>query len=468
MEKENKLKTKKVSKLVWMLGIPMIISMVLQALYNIVDTAFVINMGEEIGVKANLALTYVFPIQILMIAVGVGTGVGINALLSKSLGKGDKEGIKKTVGNGIFLGLVIYILFLLFGLFGAKPFIAMQCGNENEVLEMGTSYLQIVCCLSFGSIGYTIYERFLQATGKTVHSMISQITGALTNIVLDYVFIYICNFGIAGAAYATIIGQVLSLLVAMFFHYFCNKELENSIKSIIPNLKTIKEIYFIGGSAAIMQALLSFMMFGMNMILGTSSFNPLLLQGVFGIYYKIQQIPLFASFGLTNALITLTSYTKELNDNNRLKEVYKYGLIASIIVPLVIAGLFEIFAEPIATLFGLASGNSSTEIVDTCVYAIRIASISYVFMGITVGIQGILQGLRSSLKPLILSALRLIILTLPIAWLFTLSADVSKLVWITFIISEFLTSIIAILISFPNMKVNVNNSLEISLNRSSN
>jgi Na+-driven multidrug efflux pump len=261
MEKVNKLKTSKVSKLVWMLGVPTIISMVLQVLYNIVDTAFIINMGTEIGVKANLALTYAFPIQILMIAVGVGTGVGINALLSKSLGKNDEEGIKKTIGNGIFLGIVIYILFLLFGIFGAKSFIAIQCGNDNKVLEMGTAYLQIICCLSFGSIGYTIYERFLQAAGKTVYSMISQITGAVTNIILDYVFIYICNMGIAGAAYATIIGQVLSLLVAMFFHYFYNKELKNDFKSIVPNINTIKDIYYIGGSAAIMQALLSLMMF---------------------------------------------------------------------------------------------------------------------------------------------------------------------------------------------------------------
>lgn len=200
-------------KLFWKMGLPMIVSMVLQALYNVVDSIFVANM-ESVGAIANQALTLAFPVQIMMIAIGVGTGIGINACLSKSLGEKDSERVNKTAGNGIFLSLVIYAVFLLFGLFLSKWFISLFTKDET-VVEMGTTYLKICCCLSLGSIGYTVYERFLQATGKTMYSTIAQVSGAVCNIVLDYVFIFPLGMGVAGAAWATIIGQFVSLIVAM-------------------------------------------------------------------------------------------------------------------------------------------------------------------------------------------------------------------------------------------------------------
>lgn len=443
--KENKLLSGKMSTLVWSLGLPMIISMVLQALYNIVDTAFVINMDPVLGVKANLALTYAFPVQIIMIAVGVGTGVGINALLSRYLGEKDVKGNEKTVGNGIFLMVVIYLLFLLFGIFGSGPFIAMQT-NDQEVIAMGKDYLTIVCTLSLGSIGFTVYERFLQSSGKTTLSMIGQVSGALTNIVLDYVFIYPLGMGIQGAAYATIIGQFVSLLVVMIAHYGFNHEVKNSWKSLIPDYPTIKAIYHIGGGAAIMQALLSVMMLGVNLILGTSQYSPTLLQGSFGIYYKVQQVPLFACFGLSNALITLVSFTKGSGNKERLKEVYRYGVIASLIVPAIIAIIYEALASQIATIFGLASGGAGEDIVRVSTYAIRIASISYIFMGFSVGMQGILQGLRYSLRPLLIAFLRLAVFVFPTIYLFTLSPKAEILIWLSFIISEGLTAIITVFV----------------------
>ena len=222
-DNQNKMSYVPVNKLIWQMGLPMIVSMVLQAVYNIVDTAFVINMGED-GVAGNLALTYAFPVQLLIIAIGVGTGVGLNALLSKSLGEKNFIKADKTVGNGIFLGLCIYAVFLLFGLFGSRPFVEMQAQGNEKVIEMGTQYLTICCTCSFGAIGFTIYERFLQSTGKTLYSTIAQISGAAANILLDWVFIYPLNRGVAGAAWATVIGQILSLAVAMIFHYFTNKE----------------------------------------------------------------------------------------------------------------------------------------------------------------------------------------------------------------------------------------------------
>ena len=238
------------NKLFWKMGLPMIISMVLQALYNVIYSIFVTNMGDK-GAIANQALTLAFPIQIMIIAIGVGTGVGLNAILSKSLGENNKEKVNKVAGNGIFLSLCIYLVFLSFGCFASKWFISLFTNNK-EIIKMGTIYLKICTCLSLGSIGYTVYERLLQATGKTMLSTISQISGALVNIVLDYIFIYHLDMEVAGAAWATVIGQFVSLFVAMLFHYTKNKEIDGNLKHIKPSSKIIKEIYSIGISAAIM------------------------------------------------------------------------------------------------------------------------------------------------------------------------------------------------------------------------
>lgn len=276
-EKQNKMAVMPVKKLIWAMGLPMIVSMVLQALYNVVDSVFVANISE-VGAIANQALTLAFPVQIMMIAIGVGTGIGINACLSKSLGEKDSERVNKTAGNGIFLALVIYAVFLIFGLFLSRWFISLF-SKDGTVIEMGSVYLKICCCLSLGSIGYTVYERFLQATGKTMFSTIAQVAGAVTNIVLDYVFIFPLGMGVAGAAWATVIGQFVSLFIAIGFHYFTNKEISGHPKYMKPSWIIIKNIYQIGISAAIMQAMLSVMMTGMNAILGAAKANVTILVG---------------------------------------------------------------------------------------------------------------------------------------------------------------------------------------------
>ncbi len=442
--KKNKMADVPMKKLFWKMGLPMIVSMVLQALYNVVDSVFVANMGAD-GALANQALTIAFPIQILIIAVGVGTGVGLNTLLSKSLGEKNNEKVNKIAGNGIFLSICIYAIFLLFGALGSKWFISLFAGGNEQVISMGTTYLQICCCLSLGSIGYTVYERFLQSTGKTMLSTISQISGALTNIVLDYIFIYPCNMGVAGAAWATIIGQFVSLAVAMVFHYTLNKEINGNIKYIKPDLKLIKGIYNIGISAAIMQALLSVMMAGVNAILGQAHADPTILVGSFGIYYKIQQIALFSAFGLSNTIISILSFNYGMKDRERVDDCIKYGIIDTFIVTLILTVVFEIFANPLSKLFGL-SGGSTTEIIDICATAIRIASLGYVFMGFSVAVQGVLQSLRYALRPLIISLLRLVIFVFPIAYLFTLSDNVTTIVWWTFPIAEIATAIISVFI----------------------
>lgn len=469
-ERQNKMAIAPMNKLILKMGLPMIISMVLQALYNVVDSIFVANIGET-GAIANQALTYAFPIQIMIIAIGVGTGVGLNAILSKSLGENDKEKVNKIAGNGIFLSICIYIVFLLFGLFCSKWFISLFT-SDKEIIKMGTDYLKICTCLSFGSIGYTVYERFLQATGKTMLSTISQISGAVTNIVLDYIFIYPLNMGVSGAAYATIIGQFVSLFIAMYFHYKNNKEINGNIKYINPDINIIKGIYSIGVSAMLMQALLAVMMAGMNAILGLAEVNQTILIGSFGIYYKIQQIALFSAFGLSNTIISILSFNYGMQDKKRIDDCIKYGIIDTIMVSLIISILFEIFAKPLANLFALAGGTTK-EVIDVCTIALRISSIGFVFMGISVAIQGILQSIRYALNPLIISLLRLVVFVFPIAYIFTQNKNVTELVWWTFPIAEFLTFIISIFIlkDSYNKKIRIikddkiKNNLIISISR---
>lgn len=450
---DNKMATKPINRLFWSMGLPMVFSMVLQALYNVVDTVFIINMGET-GIKANLALTYVFPVQIFMIAVGVGTGIGINALLSRGLGEKDQKKIGLTLGNGIFLGLCIYLIFLLFGLFASKWFMSIQT-NDEEIIRMGSEYLTIVTTLSFGAIGFNVFERFLQATGKTMYSTISQVVGALINIVLDYVFIYPLNMGVAGAAYATVFGQIASLLVAVLFHYLLNKEVRHSFKDIIPDIKIIASIYKVAWAAMLMQALLSINMFVMIKVFSISQDGDL-INGTYGIYYKIQQIALFSCFGLSNTIISLLSFNIGLNDKMRIKECIKWGIIDTVIVAGIITILFEVLAGPIANLFGLtASGENKEQIINLCQTSIRIASLGYVFMGVSLAIQGILQAYRKSVAPLIISLLRLIVLLVPFALLFVNNNNAVYLVWWSFPIAELLTAIISLFILFKHIRTHV-------------
>ncbi len=438
---ENKMAREPMKRLLWKIGLPMIVSMVLQALYNVVDSIFVANMGEE-GALANQALTLAFPIQILIIALGVGTGVGLNALLSKSLGEGNKEFSNKVAGNGIFLMVCIYAIFLLFGLFGSRWFISLFANGNEAVVEMGTKYLQICTCLSLGSIGFTVYERFLQATGKTMYSTIAQVSGALVNVLLDWVFIYPLQMGVAGAAWATVIGQFVSMGVAMLLHYCKNKEINGHLKYIKPSWKIIKVIYKIGISAALMQGLLSVMMAGMNAILNLAQISATVLVGSFGIYYKIQQIALFAAFGLSNTIISVLSFNYGMRDKDRCKQCAKYGIVNTVIVTAIIAILFEALAQPLSKLFGLA-GNSTAEIIEVCVIALRISSIGFVFMGFSVAVQGVLQALGYAIRPLVISLLRLAVFVFPVAYAFTTLQSVASVVWWTFPIAEIATAVIS-------------------------
>lgn len=444
---ENKMAVKKISGLVWSMGLPVVFSMVLQALYNVVDTIFVVNTGEE-GALGNLALSAAFPVQIMMISIGVGTGVGINALLSKSLGEGDKKAVAKAAGNGIFLIFVFYAIFLLFGLFLSEPYMRLMSDNEY-VVSAGTEYLRVCCCVSIGSIGFAVAERFLMATGKTLYSTISQITGAALNVVLDYVFIFPLKMGVKGAAIATVIGQIASFLLAMILHYLTNKEIDSSVKHVKPDGVIIKNIYKIGFPAFLMQGMLSLMMFGVLLIIGTigDEYVANLLSGSYGIYYKLMQAALFAAFGLSNTLITITSYNYGRKSRERVEQTIKHGLISSVIITAAIALIYQLFAQKIAELFALTIEETSivakSDVINTCAKALHIATLGYVFMGFSVAVQGVLQGFNEVYSPLIISFLRLIVLVLPLAYIFSLCENPENLIWWAFPIAEVVTAFVS-------------------------
>lgn len=435
-KKINKMGVKPIKTLMLSMGIPMILSMVLQAFYNIVDSAFVSNMAKN-GEEALNALTLSFPVQMLLVAISIGTGVGMNALLSKTLGAGEYEKAGRVAGNALFLALIIYFLFLIFGVFGVDFYIKTQTQNEI-IIKMANSYLKICCILSFGMVFFSIYEKLLQATGKTIFSTIAQVLGAVTNIVLDPIMIYgyfgCPKLGVSGAAYATVIGQCVSFVVALIFHFKFNNEVENKLKYLKPKLLIIKEIYMIGLPAIIAQALMSVMTYGLNIILGKISENAVT---AYGLYYKIQQFLLFAAFGLRDAITPIVSFNYGMQDKKRVKDGIKYGLIYTFIIMLIGFVFLEIFAGALSSAFGL-SGETN----EICISAIRIISISLIFAGLNVAFQGIFQALEGGMQSLVISVCRQLIFVLPVAYLFVRIFNSASAVWFTFIIAEVLSFVI--------------------------
>lgn len=435
----NKMGVMPVNKLMLNMGIPMILSMVLQAVYNIVDSAFVSNMAEN-GELALNALTLAFPIQMLMVAIGIGTGVGTNALLARRLGEGNREKASLTSGNAIFLGAVIYIVFIIFGVFGTRPYIESQTSNEI-IIEMGVDYLRICSVISPGIVFFSIFEKLLQATGRSVLSTAAQIIGAVVNIILDPIMIYglfgCPEMGVKGAAYATVIGQIASFIVAMVFHLKYNKEISNNIKYFKPSLKTIKEIYAIGLPAIIAQALTSVMTYGLNIIFAGISES---VVTAYGLYYKIQQFVLFAAFGLRDAITPIVSFNKGMGSKKRVNDGIKYGMIYTLAIMVTGLIVLEIFAGSFSKIFGL---SGETEML--CISAMRVISISFVFAGANIAFQGIFQALDSGIESLVVSVCRQLLFVLPLAWVFSLIAgmDNISLVWSAFPIAEFVTAVIA-------------------------
>ena len=437
-KENNKMKEMPVRKLMIQMGIPMILSMALQAVYNIVDSAFVGNM--KMGSEAALnALTLVFPVQMLMVALGIGTGVGTNAFIARTLGQGDKERAAKVAGNSLFLGAVIYVVCLLFGILGVRTYIVSQT-MDTQVTEMAVDYLRICCVYSFGIIFFSLFEKLLQATGRSMYSTIGQVMGAVINIILDPLLIYgvgpFPEMGVRGAAYATIIGQIASAVLLCVFHLRLNKEFEHGCVYMKPDGSIVKGIYAIGLPAIIAQALMSIMVYALNLIL---KFNQS-AQTAYGLFYKVQQFVLFLAFGLRDAITPITAYSYGMGDRKRINDAIKYGIIYTIVLMVFGMAVTELFPAAFAGLFN--AGQSRAYFID----AMRIISLSFVFAGVNVAFQGIYQALEGGVESLVISLLRQLIIILPLAGAFAAlvrggQADVS-LIWWAFPITEIVSCVV--------------------------
>lgn len=442
----NKMGTEPVPKIMLTMGIPIILSMVLQACYNIVDSMFVARIPDSGGIVhmgeyAVNALTLAFPVQMLIVAFGIGTGVGVNALLAKTLGQNEKKKVARVAGNGLTLALIIYVCFFLFGLLGIDMYLKSQT-SDPIILSMGKTYLRICTLLSFGIVFFSIYEKLLQSTGKTVYSTIAQVAGAVANIVLDPIFIFgylgLPAMGIAGAAYATVIGQMLSMMVALFFHYRKNKEVASGWKYLKLDGHIVKEIYTIGLPAIIMQALMSFMTYGVNIIFGTVSVAAVT---AYGIFYKIQQFVFFAGFGLRDAITPVVSFNYGMGNKKRVQEGIKYGILYTELIMLLGIVILEINAKPLANAFGL-----SNETAALCARATRIIAAGFLFAGGNIAFQGVFQALGCGISSLVVSLLRLFVVVLPLAWLFTTFSNPTLAIWFAFPIAELVAFLVAIVL----------------------
>ena len=434
MAESNKMKDMPVNKLMIQMGIPMILSMALQAVYNIVDSAFVGNMRQGSEAALN-ALTLVFPVQMLMVAVGIGTGVGTNALLALTLGQENNKKAARVAGNSLFLGMIIYVLCLLFGIFGVNTYISSQTADP-EVISMGTSYLRICCVISFGIIFFSLFEKLLQATGRSLYSTIGQVVGAVVNIILDPIMIYgigpVPEMRVKGAAYATVIGQVASAVLLFIFHMKLNKEFRHDVKYMKPDARIIKEIYSIGLPAIIAQALMSIMVYAMNLIL---KFNAS-AQTAYGLFYKVQQFVLFLAFGLRDAITPIIAFAYGMGSRKRINDGIKFGLIYTAVLMIMGILITEIFPGAFASLFNAA--QSRAYFIST----MRIISISFIFAGINVAYQGIYQALGCGVESLVISLLRQLIIILPLAGIFSIFVRNGQigvsLIWWAFPITEFI------------------------------
>ncbi|MGN0581449.1 MAG: MATE family efflux transporter, partial [Oscillospiraceae bacterium] len=440
----NKMAEMPVGKLMLSMGIPMIISMVLQAVYNIVDSAFVSNMRVN-GENALNALTLAFPLQILMVAVGIGTGVGVNVLVAKSLGMKDNERADKAAGNALFLALIMYIAFIIFGITGAGAYIYSQTTNI-EIAQMGTDYLRICCIFSFGMSFFAVYEKLLQSTGHSVYSTIAQISGAVINIVLDPILIYgwlgMPEMGVKGAAYATVAGQIVSFILALIFHLKVNTVISNKLCYFKPSAGIIKSIYSIGLPAIISQALISVMTYGLNLIFAGISES---MVTAYGLYYKIQQFLLFAAFGMRDAIMPITAFAYGMGKRKRIRDCVKFGQLFTAVIMLAGFVLIEILAVPFSEIFGLSGETQAL-----CISAMRIISVCFVFAGVNIAFQGVFQAMDGGIQSLIISFCRQIVFIFPLAVIFSgissSNKDLSWLPWMTFPVAELLTSVIAVIL----------------------
>lgn len=430
-QQENKMGVMPVKQLIISMSLPMMASMLVQALYNIVDSIFVSRVGED----ALTAVSLAFPVQTLMVAVAGGTGVGVNALLSKSLGEKKFEEANRAANAGIFLMFISYALFCLFGIFGARIFfesqVDMSLPNAARIVEYGTGYLSICMILSFGFLFEMMLERLLQATGKTFYTMITQGTGAIINIILDPILIFgyfgMPEMGIQGAALATVIGQIIAMSLSVVFNLKKNTDIHFSLQGMKPVAATIKTIYWVGVPSIIMQAIGSVMTYGMNKILAPFSTTAV---AVFGIYFKLNSFIFMPVFGLNNGLIPIVAYNYGARHKERIVEAVKFSVMISVTIMLIGMCIFLCVPELLLSLF-----DASPTMLEIGVPALRIIGTCFMFAGCSIIFMSTFQAFGEGFVSLAVSVLRQLVIILPVAYLLAKFAGLGS-VWWAFPIAE--------------------------------
>ena len=426
---ENKMGVMPVRRLLITMALPMRISMLVQALYNVVDSIFVAQISES----ALTAVSLVFPFQNLMISIGVGTAVGVNALLSRSLGEKNFALADQTAENGVFLSLLSYLAVLVLSLTLAQPFMAIQI-DDPEIISYGVSYLRLVGGLSVGMFAAIMLERLLQSTGRTFYTMITQGLGAVINIVLDPLMIFgigpFPEMGVAGAALATVIGQCVGAVLALYYNIRHNPEIHPRLRGFRPNGAVIRRIYAVGVPSILLSSIGSVMTFGMNQIL--TSFTST-ATAVFGIYFKVQSFAFMPIFGLNNGMVPIVSYNLGAQKKKRLVGTVKFAFLLALCI--MIAGflVFQLLPAPILRLF-----DASDIMLSIGVPALRIISISFLLASGSIISISTLQALGKGVQSMMISFTRQLIVLLPVAWLLSLRGTLES-IWWAFPIAEVVT-----------------------------
>lgn len=443
--KENKMGVMPVGKLLLTMALPLAISMLVQALYNVVDSVFV-SMISDTDNNALAAVNFAFPVQNIMIGIASGIAVGVNALMSRSLGEKNFKRVNDVALNGIFLAVLGMVLVALFGIFGAEPFMRSQTHNR-EVIDYGVTYIRIVTLVSFGIFGEVLLERLLQATGRTSYTLYTQGTGAIINIILDPIFIFglgpFPRMEVAGAAVATVIGQIVAFFLAIYFNLRKNKEVDFNFRGFRPDQKTIGSILAIGIPSVIMVAIGSLMYSLMNIVLKQfDDITPGLgLTGstVFGTYYKLQSFIFMPVFGLSNAVLAITAFNYGARKPDRIVQTVKYGAVAASCMMLVGIAAFELFPE---TLLGLFTPDEA--MLEVGVPALRILCLPFVVAGVCIIFSNVFQALGKSLYSMIISFARQLVVLIPAAYLLALSGKI-EMVWLSFPIAEVFSCILSVI-----------------------
>ncbi len=433
--KENKMGTMPVKRLIVNMSVPMMISMLVQALYNVVDSIFVAQISEN----ALAAVTFAFPMQNLMIALASGTGVGINALLSKSLGEKNYEHSDAAAANGLLLTCFNAVLFLLIGIFLTNPFICSQT-SDPDIIAAGDTYLSIVCMLSVGLFFQITFERLLQSTGLSILSMCSQLTGAVINIIFDPIMIFgLCGFpalGVAGAAYATVLGQCVAALLGLFMNIRFNKEIHFSLKRVLrPSGAIIRRIYFVGIPSILMMSIGSIMTYFMNLILTGFSTTA---TAVFGVYYKLQSFFFMPVFGLNNGLIPVLAYNYGARQKKRIDTALKFSILLAFCIMVCGTVTMELFPGQLLRLF-----SASPEMEQMGIKALRIIAVHFPLAAFGIVMGSIFQAFSQSIYSLIVSLGRQLVVLVPVAWLLSLTGNVNN-VWWCFLIAETVSLLLSI------------------------